>query len=87
MASCKSCGAAIRWVTVVRAHGRGERAMPIDAEPSATGNVLLTGRNDRGPVARVLGAGESGVAGTPLYLAHFASCPNAKQHRKPRGDA
>jgi hypothetical protein len=50
--------------------------MPLDPEPSEEGNVVILGE-----LARVLAAGETGE---PRFLSHFATCPNAAQHRKPK---
>jgi hypothetical protein len=55
------------------------KAMPIDAEPSADGNINISNGT-----AHVLGKDENLLLpGIPLYKSHFATCPNAKQHRKP----
>ena len=68
---CRSCGAPMLWVTTAKG-----KAMPIDSEPCEDGNVdISTGR------AVYVKAGET-LPGIPLYKSHFASCPNAKQHRK-----
>lgn len=81
---CRSCGAAIRW-----AHTANSRAMPLDAEPVADGNVVFTGRtvsNDRGvaaPEVRVESQPPMFDDGAPRFVAHFATCPNADQWRKP----
>lgn len=79
MSACRSCGAEVAW-----AH-TGEKWMPVDATPSASGNVLLTGGNP--PRAEVL-AGEdladARATQTRLYRSHFATCPNAAKHRKAR---
>lgn len=65
--------------------------MPIDADPVADGgNVIFTGRmvtNDRGvtrPAVRVEAQPPMFADGEPRYLSHFATCPNAAQHRRQR---
>ncbi|MGH2716031.1 MAG: hypothetical protein ACRDM7_19545 [Thermoleophilaceae bacterium] len=77
MTACRTCKAEITW-----AH-TGEKWMPVDAQPTADGNVLLTGGNP--PRAEVL-AGERLVkaraAECRLYRSHFSSCPDAQKHRK-----
>lgn len=73
-AVCSSCGAHIVWATTE--HGR---LMPVDAAPSAEGNLRLTWVPSRKVyivAARVKG-GEK-----PLYTSHFATCPNASKHRR-----
>ena len=76
--SCGSCGAPIVWAKTQR----GER-MPIDAEPSDTGNVLLTGQPPQrraGVLSRGQAEGARAV-GQRLHLSHFATCPHAGSHR------
>lgn len=73
-AKCRSCGAAIMWVKT-----QSGKSMPLDAAPvDATkvdgtcfveDGVAYFGAIDRPP-------------GDLHYVSHFATCPNAKQHRK-----
>lgn len=67
---CKSCRKPIRWV--VTANGK---RMPIDPAPSTDGNLVL---DDRG-VAHF-----DWRPGRAKYVSHFATCPNAAQHRRRR---
>lgn len=71
MSTCRSCGAEIIWAVM----GSGKR-MPFDAEPvipSPTGLfVVIT--DDEG----VHGLSQN----NPLYRSHFATCPNAAEHRR-----
>lgn len=74
MPKCSSCGAEIIWCVTVE----GKR-MPVDRAPSTRGNMQLLEQGDGPPLARVA------IEPFPyLYLSHFATCPNASQHRKPR---
>lgn len=88
--TCRSCNAPIRWVLT----GDGKR-MPLDLEPVETGNVEVVGETRRHledggievtPVVRVLKKGEGetlpGLAPPERYVSHFATCPNAAQHRR-----
>ena len=67
--NCRSCGAEIRWVLTTAG-----RRMPVDAEPHlvmvSTGETLLTD----GPLVKPAYG----------YTSHFATCPHAAQHRRPR---
>ena len=84
-ARCKanSCGARIVWATNV-ASGR---RMPVDAEPTAEGNVVLLHGND-GPEARVLSKADVAKRGArldgtyDLRTSHFATCPEAGSFRR-----
>ena len=74
---CKSCGRPIIFALTAKG-----RRMPLDADPVAGGNVLVTQDGDdlhaavvdpvSQPVTRL------------LYRSHFVSCPNAAQHRRAR---
>lgn len=79
--SCGSCGAAIVWAKTQR----GER-MPVDAEPSDNGNVLVTGQppNRRAGVLTRGQAEGARAVGQQLHLSHFVTCPHAGSHRSRR---
>jgi hypothetical protein len=73
---CRSCHAPITWAVT----GKGRR-MPLDPQPVAEGNIRLEpipGRST--PLAIVMGKGEATTRSG--YVSHFATCPNAKRHRK-----
>lgn len=74
MSTCKSCGAPVTWVLTTK----GKR-MPLDAVPVATGNVTV-----EDGYATVHAAIGLFVAPGPRYVSHFATCPQANQHRTPR---
>jgi hypothetical protein len=79
IARCRTCGAEIRWVST-----HAGRRMPIDAWPSKAGNVQLIA-DDGSVVAEVLRAGravEARARGLELFVAHFATCPDAENHRR-----
>jgi len=71
---CTSCGATIRWVemTLTGKH------MPIDPQPHAQGNIFVYQMGGR---AHALIAPKF-REGSVRYRSHFASCPNAKEHRR-----
>jgi hypothetical protein len=77
VAKCQKCAAEIVWVE----HHKTHRLAPIDSQPSADGNILVTGdlyelvpRDEREKVLR---------RGFVLRKNHFATCPDA-QDFKPR---
>lgn len=70
VAACRSCGAPIIWCL----SGNG-KTMPVDAVPTGEGNVRILA--DEKTVRAIVGPGGN-------RLSHFATCPNAAQHRKPR---
>lgn len=69
MAACRACSARIRWVKT-----HAGKAMPVDPDPHPLGNVQIVDGE-----AFVLGAErveEARGKNVPLYMAHFATCPN-----------
>lgn len=71
IAQCKSCHAPIIWGLT-----RNDTPMPIDAEPTPDGNVLVL--EDRSVV--VLGPLELSIHNhdeQPLRMPHHATCPDA----------
>jgi hypothetical protein len=74
VSTCRSCGAEIRWAVSMSTG----RRMPIDAEPTPDGNVLL----HPGGGATVLAAGVPVPVGRSRYTSHFATCPHANTHRR-----
>ena len=74
LASCRSCGAEILWVKM-----ESGKNMPVDADPVDDGNLLV---DWNALLAHVIpkGADYSGLR----FKSHFSTCPNAKQHRKPK---
>jgi hypothetical protein len=82
LSACRSCGAEIVWAIT----GSGKR-MPVDADPTPDGNLILT---DDPPHAVMLVQGQdslfaAGAGGdSPRYTSHFATCEFADQHRRTR---
>ena len=74
MSVCKSCGAEILWVKT-----ESGKAMPLDAKPVDGTKVDGTCIVDHG-VAK-FGAIDC-PRDTPQFVSHFATCPNAKKHRR-----
>jgi len=76
--ACSSCGEPIYF-----AKTSSGKPMPVDAEPSDQGNVLLALDADtRQLKAEVLGRGTEPPAGRNVYLSHFVTCPHSESHRK-----
>jgi hypothetical protein len=74
--ACRSCGAWIWWLVTAA----GKR-MPVNPTPDPAGNLAVNGPGD----LRVLRAGEEPPeSGWSRHTSHFATCPNADQHRKAR---
>ena len=73
MSACRSCGADVHWAITT-----GGKRMPVDAEPTPNGNLLLEKDDTGGWIVWPANTG----ADLPLHTSHFASCPNASHHRK-----
>jgi hypothetical protein len=78
--TCRSCGAPVIW----RKNVATAAALILDAEPDrARGTVDLVGRKN----CRVLAGETLTIArriGTPLFLDHHATCPQAAEWRRRR---
>ena len=72
-ARCRSCDAPIEWAITVK----GSR-IPLDPGEDDGGNIIV----DVDGIAHVVGPGDNGRV--PRRRSHFATCPNAAQHRKGR---
>lgn len=74
---CRSCQADVYWMR----SDKGKNA-PIDARPSADGNCTL---DFTFKTFRVLSGDALDLArtnGVELFKNHFATCPNASDHRR-----
>ena len=74
--ACRSCDARIIW-----ARTTGDKAMPVNAEPSNDGNVELIRQGHR-VIATVVTAAT--LFGPALRTSHFATCPEADRWRGTR---
>jgi hypothetical protein len=82
--ACRSCGAAIIWVKTETG-----KAIPLDAEPTEGGNIIISVLGDGVEVAHVETVIETKArlacpipAGRTAFLSHFATCPEAKKWRR-----
>jgi hypothetical protein len=71
-AECRSCGAPILWAETTNG-----KLMPLDAEPTGKGLVI-----ERSGISKA--NADAVVFSRDVYVSHFATCPNAAQHRKTR---
>lgn len=77
MAECRSCGAKIEWIQTKKG-----KNMPIDVEPvdptEAEDGTFLCNAD-----GRFIKVGKSQYEENegPWFISHFATCPNADQHR------
>ena len=72
MSFCKSCGAPIVWCRT-----RSGTRIPLDPEPVAGGNLVKDAFN-------VVAFVQPDMSATDRYVSHFATCPQAKTHRRTR---
>lgn len=72
-ARCRSCDALIVWAMFASG-----RLMPLDAERVKGGRIVLVPSSKSTPRAEMLPPDPDAVR----YVSHFASCPNAAEHRK-----
>ena len=77
---CRSCKALILWGQWLKT---GKR-MPIDVTPDPQGTVVAVYRARENLLLweKFDGGNPEHVAGRKRYTSHFATCPNASQHRR-----
>ena len=71
-AECRSCGAPIRWV-----HTTAGKSMPLNAQPDATGNVVMVD-------GLAVVSPEPTLTEEPgdRFMPHWATCPHAERWKK-----
>lgn len=57
--------------------------MPMDPAPVPNGNLVKVTAEASVKTVRYLKKDEKAPPGHGLYVSHFATCPNADQHRRP----
>jgi len=81
VANCGSCGTVIDWALLPT----GKR-IPVDRASAGDPNGNLAVKRDGGKLhARYLKAGQQPEGGEKRGISHFATCPQADQHRRSRG--
>ena len=73
-AKCQSCGADILWVIMKESGAK----MPLDAQSTANGKIRVS----EDGTAKVMTMIELIAWQGSRHTSHFATCPNAAQHRK-----
>lgn len=73
------CGAQIIWAST-----DSNKSMPVNAEIAEDGNVWISERPHREPLATVLEVTARDAHRGLLRHSHFATCPFAEQFRKPK---
>jgi hypothetical protein len=80
--TCSSCGAPIVW-----AETEAGRPIPLDRAPRTAGNIVQTDldlfHDPTGPI-RVRYLRRDEPHDGPRYVSHFATCPDAAFHRRPK---
>jgi hypothetical protein len=78
---CSTCGAPIEWA---RFKVTGKRH-PLDIPPAVDGTLQVVGADPDGtPVIRLMPVAERREHDGLLRRTHFATCPDADRHRRPR---
>lgn len=73
MSTCRSCGAEIIWAVT-----ESGRRIPMDAAPvKPKGLFILQPDGDA-----LIAYSTSSAVAPLLYQSHFATCPNADEHRR-----
>jgi hypothetical protein len=83
VARCKSCDQEIIWAAITKKDGTPGK-MPFDKEPNEKGFYCLSRSADGKVTARYIAKGEEWPPGGKHRTSHFATCPEAEKHRRPR---
>lgn len=93
MSKCRSCGALVHWLKLVRKEwcpqsGRfvvrevpGAKLNPIDARPNRKGRLVIDTANGRYRFATGNEVETASATGRNLYISHFETCPKAADQR------
>jgi hypothetical protein len=84
MNRCRSCPAPVLWAK----HKDTGKSNPLDLEPSPQGNCLVSMDDHSETVYEMLTGDDLDRAKAQclaLYISHFATCPNSRQHRREKG--
>ncbi len=73
---CRSCGADIYWATTEKG-----KSMPVNVEREMDGNISLFLHRPTGELTAMVHK-PGGGPWEDRYVSHFATCPQAQQHRR-----
>ncbi len=73
LSCCRSCGVSIQWCVTEK----GER-IPMDELPHEDGNMVIVIENHESVARQHLPLLDADL---PRYRSHFATCPQADEHR------
>jgi hypothetical protein len=78
-ARCRTCHAPVEWAQTLKAR----KWIPLDPGLAEDGNLEIAHRASNGtPIVRLVPLAERD--GLELRRTHYATCPNADAHRRPR---
>ena len=77
-AKCRSCGSAIRWIKMESGKYMPCDWAPVNYKPAGDGELVTLVTPD-GKIVRGVQDWSSPECG---YTSHFATCPNAAEHRR-----
>lgn len=79
--TCRSCGRPIVW-----GETEAGKKIPMDPEPSIDGNLTRTASTVDGRIHYLIKYYKRAreTPGVTTYKSHFATCPDAKNFRRPR---
>lgn len=78
--TCRSCGARLLWAITEKG-----RSIPLDRNPVPDGNIEIEEFEEGPPMSRVVSRQRElspGLFPATRYKSHFATCPEASQHRR-----
>ena len=95
MANCGSCGAEILWITLLTREGGSLHPVDYDPHKEPAERLIAVRRIElHGLCGLVLTAArmekrleEFRAKRCKWHSSHFATCPNAQQHRAPQSEA
>jgi hypothetical protein len=81
LGTCRSCEAPIRWV-----RSESGKRHPLNADPDPANGAWWVDDDDvmhyAPEAATVDGVRQTAMVERDLFTSHFATCPNANQHRR-----
>ena len=75
MSYCRSCGASIFWARTEKG-----KLIPLDERARDDGTIIVRFDDE---LRAIVGVPADAFPGEPLYVSHFATCPQAERWRRP----